>query len=350
MLDLLRSTLNRVRWLSAFVLLVLVPTTHAKNAATLLDRLHAADAGSALDVVDVKPWHLKMTVQLFDNKGKPIDQGTVEEWWNSPGTDRREYKTGTYNVTEVRAGGKLYRTKGAGLPPYSLELLREQVVHPMPKTSEVDQSTPEARKAPFGKVSLDCIMLSQPVGQIGFLPLGLFPTYCFDQGNDVLRASIEFGQQTVLRNAVGTFQGRSVATKVSVMSGETQVASGEIVTLSGATLPDSEFAIPDDAIEQSLVPVRVSSGVAAGNILSKPDAIYPKSARQNHIEGLVILHAIIGTDGHIHSLRLMSAPNPDLAISAIAAVSKWTYKPYMLQGIPVDVDTTITVKYTISPD
>ncbi len=291
-----------------------------------------------------------MTVQLFDDKGTPTDQGTVEEWWNSPGADRREYKTGTYNATEVRTGGKLYRTKDAGSPPYSLELLREQVVHPMPKASEVDQSTPEARNVPFGKVSLDCIILSHPMEQIGFLALGLFPTYCFDPGTDVLLASIEFGQQTVLRNAVGTFQGRSVATKVSVMSGETQVASAEIVTLAVETLPDSEFAIPDDSIEQSLGPVRVSSGVVAGNTLSKPDPVYPKSARQKHIAGAVILHAIIGTDGRIHSLRLISASDPDMAISAIAAVSRWTYKPYMLHGVPVDVETTITVKFTISPD
>jgi outer membrane biosynthesis protein TonB len=60
------------------------------------------------------------------------------------------------------------------------------------------------------------------------------------------------------------------------------------------------------------------------------------------------LRAIIGRDGHVHGLRPVSSPGPDLTISAIAAVRQWTYKPYLLNGEPTEVDTTITVNYNLN--
>lgn len=327
------------------VLFVLVSMIQAEDVKSLADRLSSADTGSALDAPDVKPWHLKLSVQLFDEKGQPADNGTIEEWWSSPEVDRREYKTSSYTATEIRKDGKLYRTKDAGSPPYYLDLLRIQAIHPMPTSSEIEQSTPELRKVPFGKVNLECFMLSQPIKWAATIPTGLFPTYCFVKGDNSLRASYEFGQQTVLRNRLAIFQSRTVAYDIAVFSDKTKVASSQILVLEGSSLPDNEFAISDDSTEQNLSAVKVSSGMVAGNIISKPQPIYPESAKQRHISGAVIMHAIIGTDGHIHSLNLVSAPDPDLAISAIAAVRKWTYKPYMLQGVPVDVETTITVNY-----
>ena len=296
----------------------------------------------------MKPWHLKLSVQLFDEKGQPEDNGTIEEWWNSPEVDRREYKTGSYTATEIRKVGKLYRTKGLSSPSHYLELLREQAIHPMPPLSPSEVTNLNATEN-FGKVSLECIVLSQPISNKVPLPIGLFPTYCFDPGKDVLRASFEFGPQTVMRNAFGTFQGRAVAINVVVMSETTKVASYQLTSLERASVPDSEFAVSDDSVEQPLGPVRVSTGVTDGNNLTKTAPIFPESAKQRHVSGAVIMHAIIGTDGHIRALSLLSAPDPDLALSAIEAVKKWTYKPYMLQGVPVDVETSITVNYAYGP-
>jgi TonB family protein len=327
---------------------MLVPVMRGQDAAKLAERLQAADAGSALDASDVKPWHLKMTVQLFDEKGQSTDHGTIEEWWSAPGVDRREYKTDAYTATEIRNADKFYRTKDAGSPPYYLELLREQAVHPMPASSEVSQSKPEARQVPFGKVSLDCIMLAQPVIRFGVLPLGLFPTYCFDPGTDVPRASFEFGEQLVVRNAIYLFQGKTVARDVTVMSANVKAASSQIVSLEAASSPESDFELSDAVIEQKLGPVRTSSGVTQGYAIKQPAPIYPGSAKERHASGVVILHALIGTDGHIHSLQVISMADPDLALAAIDAVRKWVYKPYLLLGVPVDVETTINVNFTFN--
>jgi TonB family protein len=92
---------------------------------------------------------------------------------------------------------------------------------------------------------------------------------------------------------------------------------------------------------------RVSGGVMAGNVLSKVRPIYPPDAKAAGIQGTVVLHAIIGKDGNVESLQVISGPK-ELAMSAWDAVKQWTYKPYLLNGNPTAVETTITVNYSLS--
>lgn len=330
---------------SAAILLIVRSFCSAatRDPSELAARLQAAHQESSLEDPALAPWHLQLSIHLFDEKGKPAGDGTIEEWW-TPGRDRREYNTPAYKATEVRDGEKLYRTKGAGTPPYLLSLLRSQAVNPVALDNE-DTSHAELRKQSFGKVPLECIMLSQPIERAAFAPLGLFPTYCFDPGKDDLRASFEFGDQTILRNRMGTFQKRLVGTQVSVLSGTTTIASSEISKLE--TFSPSTNETTGDLEELNASPVRVGSGVMAGKAISRAQPVYPASAKANRVAGTVVLHAIIGTDGHIHRLRIVSAPDPVLALSAIAVVRQWTYTPYLLAGAPVEVETTINVNYAL---
>jgi protein TonB len=87
--------------------------------------------------------------------------------------------------------------------------------------------------------------------------------------------------------------------------------------------------------------------VLAGNRDVYVAPIYPPEAKAAGIQGSVVLHAVIGKDGKIASLKLVSGP-PELTKSAWAAVIQWGYKPYLLNGQPTAVDTTITVNYALS--
>ncbi len=93
--------------------------------------------------------------------------------------------------------------------------------------------------------------------------------------------------------------------------------------------------------------VRVSSGVAAGLLLSKPAPIYPDDAKRSHIQGPVFLHAVIGREGNVSQLDLISGP-PELVPAAMEAVKRWRYKPYLFMGTPVEVDSQILVNFTLS--
>jgi TonB family protein len=94
------------------------------------------------------------------------------------------------------------------------------------------------------------------------------------------------------------------------------------------------------------VRVRISQGVSQGLLIKKVTPIYPEYARQNRIQGQVILQAEISKLGDIDDLQLVSG-DPELASAAIEAVKQWKYKPYLLQGQPVKVETQIKVNFTL---
>jgi TonB family protein len=101
-------------------------------------------------------------------------------------------------------------------------------------------------------------------------------------------------------------------------------------------------------LDQSNGPSQVSAGVMAGNIVSKVTPVYPQAAKDAKVQGAVVLDAVIGKDGAMKSLKFVSGP-PELQMSAMEAVRQWTYKPYLLNGQPTEVETTITVNYSLAP-
>jgi TonB family protein len=88
--------------------------------------------------------------------------------------------------------------------------------------------------------------------------------------------------------------------------------------------------------------------VLAGKILRSEQPVYPISAKMKHIGGSVVLCAIISRQGTISSLDVVSSPDDSLSKSAVDAVKHWTYQPYLLNGQPTEVDTTITVNYNLN--
>jgi len=95
--------------------------------------------------------------------------------------------------------------------------------------------------------------------------------------------------------------------------------------------------------------VRVSQGVTQGMVISKVQPIYPPDAKAARVQGSVVIAVIIGKDGNVQSERLVSG-HPLLSPAAMDAVKGWKYRPYVLNGDPVEVDTQITVNFTLAPN
>ena len=112
----------------------------------------------------------------------------------------------------------------------------------------------------------------------------------------------------------------------------------------GGIISATPVAVPKVATPQR---VRVSSGVSSGLLIRRVNPTYPPLARQARIQGVVILQAQISKDGSIENLQLISG-HPMLAPAAIEAVKQWKYKPYLLNGEPVEVDTQVQVNFTLA--
>ena len=96
-------------------------------------------------------------------------------------------------------------------------------------------------------------------------------------------------------------------------------------------------------------PLRVTSGISEGLLIYHPSPEYPKLARAAHIQGQVLLRAIISKDGHIENLQALSG-HALLVPVAIHTVQEWRYRPYLLNGEPVEVETEITVNFMLSAE
>ncbi len=93
--------------------------------------------------------------------------------------------------------------------------------------------------------------------------------------------------------------------------------------------------------------IRVASRVAEANLIHDVAPQYPPEAGRARVEGTVVLMAVIGRDGSVQDVRVESGL-PILAQAAINAVRQWRYKPYMIDGEPVEVDSRITINFTLS--
>jgi protein TonB len=122
------------------------------------------------------------------------------------------------------------------------------------------------------------------------------------------------------------------------------VAGGTGDVLGGTGLGPSGPPPPPKAATPTRI--RVGGSVQSASILRQVPPVYPAIAKTAHVSGTVILHAIIAKDGSIQELQYVSGPAL-LMKAAMDAVHEWRYKPTMLNGDPVEVDTTISVVFTL---
>ena len=92
--------------------------------------------------------------------------------------------------------------------------------------------------------------------------------------------------------------------------------------------------------------VKISQGVSQGLLVKRVQPVYPPQAMQMRMQGAVLLDATIGKDGSITKVKRVTGDSV-LAKAAMDAVKQWKYKPYYLNGEPVEIDTQITVNFKL---
>ncbi len=90
--------------------------------------------------------------------------------------------------------------------------------------------------------------------------------------------------------------------------------------------------------------IRVSSGVEAGLLKHEVKPVYPPEAKKKHIKGDVVLQVVVDQTGSVASTKVVRG-DAMLTEAAVAAVKQWKYKPYLLNGEPIDVETMVTVHF-----
>jgi TonB family protein len=105
---------------------------------------------------------------------------------------------------------------------------------------------------------------------------------------------------------------------------------------------------PTDGQNSQPAKIQVKSDVMSGQRISGDNPKYPEEARAKKIQGTVVLGVIIGKDGTVENIRVQKTPAESLAKSAMEAVRTWRYRPYLLNGDPIEVETTVNVTYNLA--
>lgn len=304
----------------------------------------------------LKPWRLKASYQLYDDKGNPSEQGTYEYWWAAPDVHRSSWTRPSASRTNWHTadGKSLVQTSGSPLNYFEYRM-QSALIHTLPELSDVDTNNHRLMREQMklGEVKLPCIMvlpITPEHGQIQDVPLGIFPTYCFDPNLPALRIQYSFGSLAIQYSHLVRMQGHILPRSIDFFDGNRHILSFTVDTVTGVAPNDPAFTPAPDAVSLRAKRVSMEAGKAAGLLISKQMPVYPKEAKEHNLSGRVEMKAIIGVDGAIHDLQIVSASMPSMAASALRAVSHWQYKPYTVNGEPVDVETTIIVNFSQDRD
>ena len=152
-------------------------------------------------------------------------------------------------------------------------------------------------------------------------------------GDPVLaKAAIEAAKQWKFKPFIQNGKAVKIATRIPF-----DFAFSENVT----DVPHTITTAPDGT-KRALVP----EGFSKGLLVHKVQPEYPEIALSHRVQGAVVLHAIIGKDGTIKELKPVSGPEM-LVRPAIGAVQQWRYKPFMVLGEPIEVETQIVVNFVL---
>jgi TonB family protein len=143
---------------------------------------------------------------------------------------------------------------------------------------------------------------------------------------------------------VGDYEGIRVEKPISI--------GGNILIPPPLPPPPPAHPVDSQPGQASAVPppkrIYISAGVAMGMLLEHQIPIYPPEAKTARVSGTVVLESTIGKDGAVEELRVVSGPAM-LQQAALDAVRTWRYSPYLLNGEPIEVRTTVNVIFTLPP-
>jgi TonB family protein len=183
------------------------------------------------------------------------------------------------------------------------------------------------------------------------ISLTLAPKSSDDAANDLVQRASRSTVTT--RGSVPPPKSSSVPTTAAA----NKEAPPMTVTEADLAAPDPGEALKNGAapVPQSVanptpifpfVAVPVSQGVTGGRLTHKVEPVYPSDARKQHIEGAVMLDALVGEDGNVHEVAVTSG-SPLLARAATQAVKQWRYQPFQLNGKPVSIHNQITIQFKL---
>jgi TonB family protein len=301
----------------------------------------------------LKPWHLKVDYQLYDENGSSSEQGVFEYWWVSPQVYRTTWTRGESTRSDWHTADGRHLTKTAGQPLNLYEyLLQRALLSPLPASADLDPAksilVDHGRDSGNGHTRCMMVVPSAVTDSMAqTLPSGTYPEYCVNKSLPLLLGFTEFGGVQVRCVNFTQMRDKTMPREVYIIGNSHSIlgAKAEPVTLLSAN--DPALIPPADAMPMAGEKKQIAPGDESGLLVKKVSPIYPADAKSAHIEGKVVFETTIGPDGGVEDVRLVSTPSASLALAAFQSVSQWEYKPYRVNGDAVTVESKVEIDFSL---
>jgi hypothetical protein len=326
-----------------------VPAAQVTIPSDPADLLRLAARLNGLLVPDAKPWHLKASYDIFNGDGKRAERGIYELLWVNSKKFRRSYVSKSFSQTDYATDRGIFRTGEMEWPSGPERLVEGKLFIRLPSEEMLRANSQHMFEHKVGGGSLRCVTLSLKPPQS--LNAGsALPTYCLDLITPALRYESGSGgsyseiTSASTRNQIVSFNNHLFSREVLVTLLDRPYVTIHVDTLEElAQVNDSDFQPPSNAIQPPQMRPRVPQNQMDGMLLKHADLGYAMLASPPP-DGRVILEVVVGKDGHVLQVRGLSGSQM-LQSAAIEQVRQRVYKPYLVAGEPVEVETEIAMTF-----
>ena len=293
---------------------------------------------STLNQPGTKPFHLKATVAPSFERDKGSNRnGEVEIWWVSPTEWRRDVRCSGFHQVAIANGGKEWQKNEGDYFPDWLRNIAVVLVEPVPHVDDVlqkirsaDTTTIQGRKH-FSWVT----MASNGTVQKG-IGAGLYVAQ-----NGLLESSSTLGSSAWLRE-FKDFHGRKAPTKID--AGSPQVTATVLTLEDLGSVPADFFVAPPEPNSDLIRTEIVSEIDLRKNLISGEPVEWP-SAKDGPLQGLLCGEIVVDRTGNVRDVGSVLSDNPALSETASKAIWAFHFKPYAVNGQPVQAISTITMAF-----
>lgn len=306
---------------------------------------------NGLDAPGLRPWHILVTYDKFDEDGDNVDSGTYEEFWVGAKQYRLSYSSHDFTQTDIATEKGLFRTGNEKWPGELQTRVRDEFVRPMFREMNLQYANAEKTTHEFGKVQLPCVLLRQPSRGIMIVSISGLPSFCFESDSLMLRyikggmSPTTIWDQTVYDKIV-RFQDRYVGSDIQVMRGGKLYLKLHLEKLELISQPNAVDFTPDlnaRAVDEKRINLDASV-LSLDYVLHEELPQYPKSIHAPG--GTATMKYIVGKDGHVTSVQFIEG-TAEMKKGLEEALKKYVYRPFVVRGEPVEVEVDQKFIYEI---
>jgi len=321
-------------------LMLLVLQASSSQAENLAKEVKTAVEKSTLDQPGTKPFHLKAELApSFERDRNSGRTGEVDIWWISPSRWRREVKSPEFRQTEIHDRDRIWQKNEGDYFPEWLRRTAIELVNPVPQLDQVLQHLNGAEIRRIGPMTNLSWTLPSGTAEV---PNVLRSSLALQNGTGLLLYASGPGWGGELKDNAD-FHGRKIARTVNV--GSPQVTA-KVIALEDIQEPPAGFfdVAQQGGDSQLLQTVYLDETLLRKNLLAMQPISWPP-VQDGPFQGKVTTEIVIDREGAVHDLESIVTENPGMSDAGRQAIAALRFKPFLLNGVPVQAVSQITIPF-----